>query len=241
MSRFSNTSRYTNQNTKRRQIRKAPKNSIFRLPPEIKFLDYGIPVTTITNAPTASIPGYYQASSLNLIVKGDGNDQREGSRINALHLNVVGELIVDKNSAATWATVVNSDHHFRVVVYLDKQCNQALAPITNIFDFTLSASEFQIGATRNLEFIDRFTLLYDKYHKVPAMASTWDGANFHFPGAITFFEVNKSINAPITYTDNLLNVASVTSLNIGMIVMTSASAVTQRKLSFRSRLNFVDY
>ncbi len=217
------------------------KMPLTRLPPELKFIDFGIPVTQITNAPTTSIPAYLQSSSLNLVIKGDGNDQREGSRINAISLEVYGELIIDKNSSGAWNTTVNSDHIFRIVIYLDKQCNQAAAPITNIFDYTLSASEFPIGAARNLEFIDRFVILSDQWHRLPAGASVWDGANFHFPGSIKQFSAKISINKAITYTDNLLNIASVTTNNIGILIMTSASAVTQRKVAFRSRLNFTDY
>lgn len=214
---------------------------LMRLPPELKFIDYGIAASTITNAPTTSIPAYLQASSLNLVLKGDGNDQREGSRINAVSLEVYGELIIDKNSSGAWNTVVNSDHIFRIVVYLDKQCNQAAAPITNLFDFSLSASEFPIGASRNLEFIDRFSILADKWVRIPAAASVWDGANFHFPGCIKQFSIKIRINKAITYTENLLNIASVTTNNLGIFFMSSASAVTQRKVAFRSRLNFVDY
>jgi len=209
---------------------------------ESKFIDNGLASTTITNAATASIPTYYQASSLNLVVKGDGNDQREGSKIIIEKLSIAVEFIVDKNSAATWATVVNSDHVVRFVVYLDHQCNQAIAPITNIFDFTLSTNEYQIAASRNLEFINRFTILHDEIRRLDVPASTWDGANFHFPGALLPLKfVSGKLRIPIHYTDNLLNIASVTTKNIGFLLMISTSSTTQRKITWRSRVNFKDF
>lgn len=86
------------------------------------------------------------------------------------------------------------------------------------YDFTLSTNEYQLSASRNLEFI------------------------FHFPGCLlplSFKRTNLSI--PVHYTDNLLNIASVTTKNIGFLLMLSTSATTQRKITWRSRINFKDF
>lgn len=209
---------------------------------ETKFIDNGLTSTTFPNAATAAIPTYYQASSLNLVLKGDGNDQREGSKILIEKISINCEFILDKNSNTTWATVINSDHVVRFVVYLDHQCNQAVAPITNIFDFSLSTNEYQISASRNLEFINRFTILHDETRRLNVPATTWDGTNFHFPGCLLPMSFKRSnLKIPIHYTDNLLNIASVTTKNVGFLVMLSTAGTTQRKITWRSRVNFKDF
>lgn len=209
---------------------------------ETKFIDTGLTSTTFPNASTASIPTYYQGTSLNLIVKGDGNDQREGSKILITDIKLNLEFILDKNSNTTWSTVVNSDHVLRFVVYIDHQCNQAIAPINYIFDYTLSGNEYQISASRNLEFINRFSILHDETRRLEVPATTWDGTNFHFPGCLLPLSFRRSgLRIPVHFTDNLLNIASVTTKNIGFIVMLSTGSTTQRKITWRSRVNFKDF
>jgi len=210
---------------------------------EIKYRDLGITSTTFTNAETSTLPTYYQIDTLCNLIRGDENENREGSKILAKSLEICGVVIVDKNSNASWTNLVNSDHVFRVVIYQDKQCNGAVANIASIFETAgVTGNLFNAGCQRNLDFIARFKILHDSMHRIDVPASTWDGTQFHFPGSIVPFKISLNLGlSPIFYQNNSDTVADLTSNNYGMIIMLTTSATTQRKLTWRSRFTFYDY
>ncbi len=83
------------------------------------------------------------------VAQGDGNDQREGVRITAKHL----ELRINLISVATQA----SHQHVRFVVWKDRQQRASTGAVwTDVFE---SAS---VVSAQNIDKYSRFSLLYDR-------------------------------------------------------------------------------
>ena len=92
---------------------------------------------------------------------------------------------IDRNSVAgvaNAANLVTGDSTWRIVMYLDTQCNQAVAPIDEVFEMTTS-NEHPIDSFNNLNTEGRFKILWDKFinlranqnaHLVSAVYRDWE-------------------------------------------------------------------
>ena len=89
---------------------------------EKKFHELGQDSTTIQNIATTTTPAHSGFSSLNLISYGDSMSTRNGNKV-LLDSISKGRCIVDKNSDPSFANVVSTTTIFRIVVFLDTQCN----------------------------------------------------------------------------------------------------------------------
>ena len=119
---------------------------------EKKYHDHGQAYTTLTNVSTAQIPAYFQEESMITSPRGDQPNQRNGRKIMIRDVDLRIGVQIERNSVAGVANVGNlvcGDSTWRIVMYLDTQCNQAVAPITEVFEMTTS-NEHPIDSFNNL-------------------------------------------------------------------------------------------
>ena len=234
-----------------------PKKVSYRKPPpnaEKKYHDHGQAYTTLTNVSTAQIPAYFQEESMITIPRGDQPNQRNGRKIMITDIDLRIGVQIDRNSVAGVANVGNlvcGDSTWRVVMYLDTQCNQAVAPITEVFEMTTS-NEHPIDSFNNLNTDGRFKILWDKFINLKANQNAHlvsaDGGNsvIEFDGAQAEYQKHIKLNLPVVYRDSDEgDVNDIKTNNIGFFVMCTSpgghDTATQRKTAFKYRVRFLDY
>lgn len=220
-----------------------------RAPPangEKKFHEHGVGYTTLTDVATTTIPAYAQESSMCLIPQGDLMHQRNGSKIMITKLTLRWGLMIDTNTNGVLANLVQSSSTWRVILYIDTQCNGAAAPITEYFD-TTNANEHPFDVYNNLYNTGRFKCLMDKFINFEAVAPTYnsDAKTFTQCGTMKEFKKTFTLNLPVTFTGTTGTIDTIKTNNIGMFFICNgfggSDTVTQRKVSFRYRLRFTDY
>ena len=237
-------------NPKKVSLRKPPPNA------ELKYHDHGQLYTTLTNASTAQTPAYFQEESMITIPRGDQPNQRNGRKIMIRDVDLRIGCQIDRNSitgVANLANLVAGDSSWRIVMYIDTQCNQAVAPITEVFEMTTS-NEHPIDSFNNLNTEGRFKILWDKQFTLKA------GQNAHvvddagdssqtvvmFDGAQVEFHKHFKLNLPVVYRDSDEgDLNDIKTNNIGFFVMCTspggATTTSQRKTAFKYRVRFLDY
>lgn len=210
--------------------------------PELKWWDHGQDLTALNTAPTANNPAYYQVTSFNTMAAGDAGDQRNGNKINIKKVTLRIKVAVDPNSDPLNANIVANAHTFRVVLYLDTSPNGASPTFDQFFENT-PASQGQLYDYNKLANKDRFKVLKDWFVVVPPSYVVYDGTNYHSYGNTKFMKKTVSVNCPTLYSDTTNNLAAVQKNNIGMWIMSDASATAygDMKFSYRARIRFTDY
>lgn len=235
-------------NPKKVSLRKPPPNA------ELKYHDHGQGYTTLTNVATTSVPAYFQEESMITIPRGDQPNQRNGRKIMIRDVDLRIGVQIDRNSVAgvaNAANLVTGDSTWRVVMYLDTQCNQAVAPITEVFEMT-TTNEHPIDSFNNLNTEGRFKILWDKFinlrNNQNAHLISADGGNsvIEFDGAQAEYRKHIKLNLPVVYRDSDEgDLNDIKTNNIGFFVMCTspggATTATQRKTAFKYRVRFLDY
>lgn len=111
--------------------------------------------------------------SLNLVDVGTGSNQRIGNKVSVKNINIRFWFTTDGN-----ATGYQPTYNLRYIVYLDKQCNGQAALVNEILSTNGTAS------FRNMDTVDRFVILADKYVNcmTQAYGSTTAGVTFSTDG-----------------------------------------------------------
>ena len=229
----------------KRVSRKPPPNA------ELKYHDHGQGYTTLTNVATTSVPAYFQEESMITIPRGDQPNQRNGRKIMIRDVDLRIGVQIDRNSVAgvaNAANLVTGDSTWRVVMYLDTQCNQAVAPITEVFEMT-TTNEHPIDSFNNLNTEGRFKILWDKFinlrNNQNAHLISADGGNsvIEFDGAQAEYRKHIKLNLPVVYRDSDEgDLNDIKTNNIGFFVMCTspggATTATQRKTAFKIVYDF---
>ena len=237
-------------NPKKVSLRKPPPNA------EKKYHDHGQAYTTLTNVSTAQTPAYFQEESMITIPRGDQPNQRNGRKIMITGIDLRIGCQIDRNSITGLLNIGNlvaGDSSWRIVMYIDTQCNQAVAPITEVFEMTTS-NEHPIDSFNNLNTDGRFKILWDKQFTLKAGQNAHvvdDGADSSqtvvmFDGAQVEFHKHFKLNLPVVYRDSDEgDLNDIKTNNIGFFVMCTspggANTATQRKTAFKYRVRFLDY
>jgi len=225
---------------KRVSVRRAPPNG------EVKFHDNGEAYTTLVNVGTTTTPPYSQIPSFCLIPQGDLNHQRNGAKIMLTKLTFRYGLMVDTNSNAVLANLVQTSSTWRVILYIDTQTNGAAAGIGDVFDTSI-ANEHAFDVYNNLYNTGRFKTLMDKYINLDGVAPTFNSDSKIYVQAGQMKEFKKTIplNLPVTFTGTDGTIGTIRTNNIGCFVFCNSfggsSDATQRKFAYRFRLRFTDY
>jgi len=128
---------------------------------EKKWFDYTINQGTIPDNGTI-VP------SVNGVIQGSGVNERIGNKITIRNLNCRFWVSIDNASGFVASSVI------RYIIYVDKQCNGAAATPADLLTGAL------VGSYRNMDTVDRFQVLADKFLILgpKAYGSTTAGTTF---------------------------------------------------------------
>jgi len=152
---------------------------------EKKWVDLTVASTVVPTG--GSIALFTTAGSLNVIAQGTGESQRVGRKVNIKNLYLHGTLLLPSSNLIT-----SSCDTFRLIVFIDKQCNGLIAQVTDI----LTTAE--VNSFRNLANQERFIILKDKMYDINATtvvnATTTTGdQQYHI-------KMYKKLDLPIEYS-----------------------------------------
>ena len=173
---------------------------------------------------------------------------RNGNKVLLDSISLRGRCIVDKNSDPSFANVVSTTTIFRIVVFLDTQCNGGSPTIDEFFDTQLVSQDafdcYTIAQYRQIQDTPRQkshgangTLLHGQYPN-PRHSSLPRRRN----GVLL---PSQNLRIPIMFSDGYDYIQSVRTNNIGMFFLTvgggGSDTKTQRRVAWRSRVRFYDY
>ena len=194
---------------------------------ENKFVDNTYSATIVqTNAgaeadPTAPI------SCLDATAIGTGESNRDGRKVRILSAEVRGSVTM-----ATLTTVIVPTK-VRIIMVLDTQTN---ATQLNSEDVFLPATNVE-DALRNLEYISRFKVYYDKVFTLKAGSGGNTAAGtYALSGDRQNFHIFKKLNYDQTHTGNTKELSSITDKSLHIICFCDGAATT---LKYESRVRFV--
>jgi len=150
--------------------------------------------------------------SLNLMERGTDDNERVGRKVIVRGVGFRGRIQSDGTTPLP--------DRMRIILYVDKQANKAIAAATDILDTTIASA---IDAYRELANVGRFRILYDETHdlNMPNGSAT-----------VTVRAVRKTVthwsnvNIPLEYSGNTGTVADLNSNNLGMLFITQLDTAT---------------
>lgn len=223
--------------------RKAPPGA------EKKFHEIGQDNTSIQTAATTTTPSHSGFASFNLIANGDTMSTRNGNKITIDSINIRGRCVMDPNANDDPDAVLCGTTEWRVVLFLDTQCNGGAPTIDEYFDTQL-VSQDSFDCYNSLHQTGRFKTLMDKRITVVSQPPLLDSIAtpdrvLCYGGSTEFSQTIKNLHIPVFYSDNTANLQSVRTNNIGMWVLTTGGLATaslnHRKFAYRVRVRFYDY
>lgn len=174
-------------------------------------------------------------TNLTAIAQGDGESNRDGRKYSIKSIHLKGWV---HTNTAEAQTAPQSDHMVRIVLVLDKQTNGAQLTATQVFDGGQTEDTL---AFRNLQFTKRFTILFDRFIRIPnSQGDMAQGGVDLFANALLRvpFKYNKVFTTPIEVlmSGTTADIANVTDNSIHMI---GVSTHTTSLLSYQCRVRFV--
>lgn len=180
------------------------------IPVEKKFLDTSLATTTVASTGT-SMEG---AVALIEIVRGTGENERNGSRV---RIKSVHAKITLTMSSATSATTTSDI--VRIMIGIDKQANAAVCTVGDLLESTA------IDSFRNIENLHRFVWMYDKYHKLNVHGLGSNGTT-HITGRnFKSVRINLKCNVPIYYDGGTGAVGEIRSHNLWAFAISEAGTI----------------
>lgn len=190
---------------------------------EKKFIDTGINSQVQSPADWA-IMDPLTLHQISPIAQGDGANERDGRKCTLVSLHVKGRVFSN--------TKIGS--RVRVVFFIDTQTNGAQVHHSGTV-FQPPTSLKETDSFRNLEWTQRFKVLYDKTFELNP-SPYWDGAQAVTSAPVHTFEINKKLNIVQNYKDAGGGVESVTDNSIHCMAVADAEGVW---LGYSSRVRFV--
>lgn len=186
---------------------------------EKKYLDLALINGTI---PTTGVV----IPSLNLVGQGAGSNERIGNKITIRNINIRWWFTIDNVSGFCPSTCM------RFIVYVDKQCNGTSANVNEI----LSTNDY--ASFRNMDTVDRFQILTDKYvvMEPKGYGSTVGGTTFPTDG-LQFRKFAWKGALGINYNAVGTSITGVRSNNVGCVLIAST---TTGNVNFMSRIKYTD-
>ena len=174
---------------------------------------------------------------------------RNGNKVLLDSISLRGRCIVDKNSDPSFANVVSTTTIFRIVVFLDTQCNGGSPTMDEFFDTQL-VSQDAFDCYNSLHNTGRFKTLLDK--RVTVQPGPLLHGQYPNPRHSSLPRRRNGVllpsqkpQNPIMFSDGYDYIQSVRTNNIGMFFLTvgggGSDTKTQRRVAWRSRVRFYDY
>jgi len=203
---------------------------------ELHAFDVALGNTTIT-APADCSGGEKDptASSLNAVVQGDDDVNRNGRRIYATSIYINGAI----SSAAQ--TGVNTHDVVPVVfiaLVLDRQTNGAQLNSEDVFTNPGAAASLASSPFRNLDYSKRFKVLATRMIKMDQPSAAGYSTTQEQAGQYKNFKIWVNLhNMPMTYKSNVGDVTDCIDNSLHMIVFTQDTSLVP-KIQYNSRLRF---
>lgn len=171
---------------------------------ELKFHDVALDVN-----PISSVGGV--TATINIIAQGVTESQRVGRKCTIRSIHWKYQLDLPEIDAAATPAAGES---FRVILFLDKQCNGATAAVLDILEIA------ELQGFRNLANQGRFTILMDKIHNVNYQTMASDGAGVvSMAETINNYTMYKRCNIPIEFSGTTGAIGEIRSNNLGVLLV----------------------
>lgn len=196
-------------------------------PPELKFLDNLLSAT--------NVGGGLLQPTINPIAGGSTESTRVGRRVTLRYLEFAMRVVTRTLAAGTERT-----RPYRIVVYIDHQCNGATATGSDLFEnFGTLTNDEKMLAKRNLINQKRFTFLYDRtFIMRPDVAFTSAGAfTFNNVAQDRIHKFNTKLNCPIEFNGVTGAISEICCNNIGWLIVEGFSGGLQAECLTRVRFS----
>jgi len=210
---------------------------------ELKFYDTKL-IGAVLTSPSDSTGGEHNPSatlSLNTVVQGDGESQRDGRKITMKSIMIEGTVTVDANSAESTA---KSGAQIFIALVMDRQTNGALLNSEDVFTNPGASASTAAMPFRNLQFTKRFRVLATRKFSIQnpnmANATSFSADNGIISNSLTKrFKIFKKLNNVQTiYKGTTETIANITDIGLNIVAYCTSTSLTP-KLSYSSRLRYV--
>ncbi len=184
---------------------------------ELKFLDVAIVDADI------AVNGTIVEDSIFPIAQGVTESQRVGRKCTVRAINWRYTIQLDVATGAGASEVV------RVILYLDKQCNGAVATVTGI----LETDDFQ--SFNNLANTARFHILHDKTYDLNFVAGAGNGTTQAWPEMQISDAIYKKVNIPLEFDSTTGAITELRSNNVGVLLVSQVGGLASFESSLRVR------
>ncbi len=176
-----------------------------------------------------------EENTINGIAQGTDDDERIG-RVISMH-SMHFRYFVSKDKQEGDTTPI-PDFKFRVIVFLDKQCNQAVPLVGEVLDLTNAEP---VLAYRNLRFVKRFQILHDKIHMITSN-QTCCAVDVYSEGerisaTFRFSKVWKTA-LKVTYVDIVDDITAITNTSIQVMAVANQNVGDRWGLTWNARLRY---
>lgn len=191
--------------------------------PELKWFDNLL----VDQVPISSTGNIHD--SINLIPQGEEQSERIGRKVTIKSIEwnfgISRVAVID-------ATAPVSRDAVRLILYIDKQCNGAAAPILEILQTAFFRSYPKIANEK------RFLFLHDETIDLGYDLLASDASNaFSSPAVQLNFKISKKVDFDIEFDDAEVGIEQVMSNNIGVLSITSGG---QASLLSYTRIRYTD-
>ena len=208
---------------------------------ELKFKDYGGNQLSLLASVTDSTGSEMDPNvggtplCLNGIGQGNGQSDRDGKNIilKAVYLNgnITMGAFSDRSGATASALVF-------LALVLDKQTNGAQLNSEDVFTNPTATNHGQANPIRNLEYSDRFDVLWSKSYVLAAGTSFYTGTTdqSEINETRVKFKKYKRLHIPVTYTGTGSTVSTVMNNSLHVVAFCTGQNCV---LNYNSRVRFI--
>lgn len=206
---------------------------------ETKFLDSGL-VSSALSVSTAGAAGEKDPTTLNTIcaiAQGDGESNRDGRTCMLKSVQVRGVIREPFLEAQT--TPLNENGYF-VAVVLDTQTNGAQLNSEDVFVNPSGSNICGDQPMRNLQFINRFIVLWSKHIERPdRQGVSWDATIGEYSASGVKFSMYKKLALPMHFTGTTAAIANIADNSLHVIAWARVTSALSPTISYNARVRFV--
>lgn len=200
---------------------------------ELKFWDTYVSATSVVlSAASAEVDPTSDMHCLNAVPLGESQSGRIGRKIWIKSVDIKG---ICKPHLAETASNALPDTMVRIIIYKDKQTNGAQC---NTEDVMQDTGGVDLLSHRNLQYSDRFTILFDKMVTVGRGNLMEDGTfSASISGKPATFRYLAKMNLPVTFSGDTADIANI--VNNSIHVMAMASEGAGATISYQARVRYI--
>lgn len=203
---------------------------------EYKFLDDALNAFVLPDLVNdAARANPLVTDTLNGVPPGTGQSARIGRKYTIKSLLITGHLEIPELTI----TLANAQVA-RIIVYVDKQTNAALASSTDVLSVPDDIVNDEYLALHNIQNSERFTFLHDKVYTIPSPEAVVVSTTIFCNNVRIPFRIYKKLNLSVTCNGEGATVGSIAKNSIHMIAIRSDNTPGIVNLTYSSRIRFTD-